>query len=184
MPSYPLTGMDLVREKIPDLLRTAHHTESDSTHKLGFTQTLGDWGRFERDARRNFLSVPWNETVLDYIPDQHGYTEYHVRNEQLVCGDEHSVVARFGQNVGHVMTSVIRSCMPLNIHSSDYKAADTDSELSKVPDIVVIGRTGTIKMVGDVKTAWMHDIEKQLYESPHRFRKYLGKNYNIWLPKR
>lgn len=177
-PTMPhVTGLELITDRIPSLLREEHGTKSSSIHKLGFRQTMGDWSHFEREARLHFSSVTWNGTVLDYNPDQHEYSEYHVKNEQLVCGDEHSVVARFGQNVGHIMTSVIRSCVPLDVHFSDYKAGKTRVQYKKVPDIVVIDSGCTIKMVREAKTPWKHHIQTQIQSPPENFRRYLGKNY-------
>ena len=182
MPSFPLTGMNLVTDRMSTLLRSQYHTKSDSTHPLGFRQTLGYWGQFELDARRYFLSIQWNTIVLDYAPDQIDYTKYHVKNEQLVCGDEHSVAARFNNNAGHVLTSVIRSCLQLDVKFSDYKAAKPTAKFKKVPDIVVIDSEGTIKMVGEVKTPWKHHIQTQMQTSPQNFRRYLGKIYSIPVP--
>lgn len=169
-----LTGKTLIQQRIPDLLSTDHHTTSDSTHKLGFVSTLGYWSRFERDARQHFLSVNWNSTILDYAPDDHDDNPYHVKNEQLFCGDEHSVVARFGQNVGHVMTSVIRACKGADIRFGDFKSAVPQSGFTKVPDIAVMDSKARLLLVGEAKTPWMHDIEGSVQEAPGDFRKYLG----------
>ncbi|KAL1979308.1 hypothetical protein VTN96DRAFT_6228 [Rasamsonia emersonii] len=146
-----LTGKTLIQQRIPDLLSTDHHTTSGSTHKLGFASTLGYWSRFERDARQHFLSVNWNSTILDYAPDDHDDNSCHVKNEQLFCGDEHSVVARFGQNVGHVMTSVIRACKGADIRFGDFKSAVPQSGFTKVPDIAIMDSKARLLFVAKQK---------------------------------
>lgn len=118
-----------------------------------------------------------NDTVLDYAPSQHDYHSDLTANEQLLCGDEHSVVARFDQNIGHVMTSVIRSCRHIDIHFGDFKAAAPQSGFVKVPDIAVMNSNGKIFVLGEAKTPWVHDIGSELQVRPAAFRKYLGRHY-------
>ena len=171
-----LTGEDLVQRSIPNLLTTEYRTTSDSTQELYFTSTLGYWSLFERDARRHFSSIRWNDIVLDYSPDRRDNHSDHITNEQLLCGDEHSVVARFGQNIGHVMTSVIRSCRRRDMRFGDFKATAAGRTLTKIPDIAVTDSTGRLLLVGEAKTPWRHDIE-DIAQDPDVFRNYLGKCY-------
>ncbi|BAE56770.1 unnamed protein product [Aspergillus oryzae RIB40] len=79
------------------------------------------WDSFELEARRHFRSVGFSNKVLDYAPAKEDDHEFHIKKEQLLCGDEHSVVARFGQNVGHVMTSVLRGGVGTKLRFGDYK---------------------------------------------------------------
>ncbi|QKX63405.1 uncharacterized protein TRUGW13939_10575 [Talaromyces rugulosus] len=82
-----LTGKKLIQQGLPDLLLSDSSTTSNSTHRIDFMATLGFWSRFERDARRNFLQARWNNTVLDYDPDDRDNGPNHVNHEQLLCGD-------------------------------------------------------------------------------------------------
>ncbi|KAE8343112.1 hypothetical protein BDV24DRAFT_161925 [Aspergillus arachidicola] len=145
-----LTVKDLVTERIEDLR-----------------------GNFERNAREYFQSAKFSNKVLDYAPEKEDDHEFHVRKEQLLCGDEHSVVARFGQNIGHVMTSVLRGGMGTKVRFGDYKCVKPDVTFNKVPDIAVMDDNYDVLLVGEAKTPWKHDI---IEVEPKNivFRKYLG----------
>ncbi|KAE8321299.1 hypothetical protein BDV39DRAFT_210880 [Aspergillus sergii] len=168
-----LTAKDLVTERIEDLRVSKYHTDSDSTHDLYFVSDLGYWGNFERNAREYFQFARFSNKILDYAPEKEDDHEFHVRKEQLLCGDEHSVVARFGQNIGHVMTSVLRGGMGTKVRFGDYKCVKPDVTFNKVPDIAVMDDSYDVVLVGEAKTPWKHDI---IENEPKNivFRKYLG----------
>lgn len=173
MAPLALTASALVQQRLPDLLVNENTTVSRSTQRAFFNSTLGNWGRFEMNARKHFRQISWKNTVLDYMPDARDDTKNHVSHEQLMCGDEHSVVARFNQNVCHVMTSVMQSGGS-DIRFGDFKTVVrvNDAE-TKVPDFAVIDQKAGLLLVGEAKTPWVHDIEDQLGQSMKNFRKYL-----------
>ncbi|KAB8215237.1 hypothetical protein BDV33DRAFT_208519 [Aspergillus novoparasiticus] len=152
-----LTGKDIVQEPVPDLRVSEYSTSSDSTHE--------QW---------HVKSVKWSNKVLDYAPEGEDDHEFHVKKEQLLCGDEHSVVARFGQNVGHVMTSVLRGGVGTRVRFGDYKcAAPPPVTFNKVPDIAVMNDNYKMLLMGEAKTPWKHSIIA-VENKEYRFRKYLG----------
>jgi hypothetical protein len=169
-----LTAARLTCQKLPDLHLGPSRTTSDSTHRLEFKSTLFHWTSFEKEVRREFLSAPWTGQVLAYSPSPQHESEAHIYNEQLYCGDEHSVVARFGQNVEHVMTAVHAS-IGIGLIFGDFKASVGTDMDGKVPDIVLMNVKGQIRALGEVKTPWRHKITDSMQRQSH-FRHYLGES--------
>lgn len=146
-----LTADLLIQQCIPNLLRNGYGTTTDSTQSYYLNSTMGSWTTFEMKVREYFNSCRWqNNIVLDYVPDAQEDSDFHLRNEQLVCGDEHSVVARFGQHLGHPMTAVYRSHFYDNIRFGDYKAARPQAG-DKVPDIALLNSHAIPLMLGEAK---------------------------------
>src|SRR5277367_4230397 len=126
------TGQSLTTQRIPDLRRNDCGTESSALHRIEFRGTLGHWTRFESEVRQVFNSQQWTANTLSFSPIQPDPN--HVYFEQLNCGDEHSVVARFGQQIGHIMTSVAQD-LNIDIRFGDFKTTPMPPQLGNlVPD--------------------------------------------------
>lgn len=68
------------------------------------------------------------------------------------------MVARFGQNLGHAMTSVVRACRRADICFGDFKAAKPTANFPRVPDITILDGQGNLLVVGEVKRPWKHEL--------------------------
>lgn len=104
-----LTTRNLTEQGLPTLLYGPQKATSRSLHPEEFRACLGEWTLFERDVRRSFLSQQWRADVLAYYPDPQERHPHDVYHEQVYCGDEFSIVGRFGQNVGQVMSAVFQN---------------------------------------------------------------------------
>jgi uncharacterized NAD-dependent epimerase/dehydratase family protein len=86
-------------------------------------------------------------------------------------------VARFGQRVGQVMTSVAQD-LECDIRFGDFKTT-LEQQSSEVPDFAVVDSEGTARLIGEAKTPWNHSISESLREgvelSSH-FRRFLGES--------
>ncbi|PYI02599.1 hypothetical protein BO78DRAFT_400399 [Aspergillus sclerotiicarbonarius CBS 121057] len=156
-----LNAHGLTCARIPSLKVGYSTTSSDSTQNLEFRASLVHWNTFEREVRQVFDGIRWDTQteILAYAPPPNGGTgPNHTCNEQLFCGDEHSTVARFNQNVGHVMTSVFQS-LGFRARFGDFKTCCDTTINNKVPDIVLLGDQGSLRVVGEAKTPWMHTLD-------------------------
>lgn len=183
MMAINLTSKDLVKQRLPHLKPAPHETRNESTQNIYFRSTLGQWNGFEMQVRQNFLATRWgdNPPTLAYAPPNSHKIPEHTFYEQLFCGDEHSVVARFGQNAGHVMTSVFRS-LGIPYRFADYKASEAGSNAETVPDLALIQDSGQIRALGEAKTPWMHDIYNNINGRPNEFRRDLGESVKVQSP--
>jgi hypothetical protein len=167
-----LTAKELVEDRLPDLRRGLSSTHHQAWHDIYYVGRLGSWTSFEKAVRKAKVSMQLNGNVLGCTipnPQQHNY---HLSKEQLLCGDEASVQARFQQNVGHVMTAVYYS-LGINARFAD-AAASTDADLGGIPDIVCLDESGKTLMVGEVKTPWEHNLATT-WSHDLALRKALGK---------
>ncbi|RAK97300.1 uncharacterized protein BO80DRAFT_504827 [Aspergillus ibericus CBS 121593] len=150
-----LKAQDLTCARMPNLKVGYSTTSSHSTHNLEFRASLVHWNTFEREVRRVFDGVRWDAQteILAYAPPSNGggTGPNHTLNEQLFCGDEHSTVARFTQNVCHVMTSVLQS-LGCRARFGDFKTCSDTTISNKVPDFVLLGDRGSLRVVQEAKT--------------------------------
>ncbi|OJJ67702.1 hypothetical protein ASPBRDRAFT_34067 [Aspergillus brasiliensis CBS 101740] len=169
----PLYAHDLTRSPLPNLRRGRQTTTSDATHNLEYMAALVHWNTFEREVRDVFNSIQWGsqKEILAYAPPVKGNPN-DTWHEQLFCGDEHSTLARFNQNVGHVMTSVFQS-LGYSARFGDFKACRGTTIDNKVPDVVLLDETGRLRVVGEAKTPWAHDLE-EFCEGQKSLRHCLG----------
>ncbi|KAH8429176.1 uncharacterized protein LDX57_006845 [Aspergillus melleus] len=140
-----LIARDLVYSAIPDLLTGPGETTTDTTHNLEFKGTLVRWKSFADEVRTVSDSVRWRHfpSVIAYAPPAQHAGPHHTCSEQLYCGDEQSVVARFGQNVSHAMSAVFRT-LGFPGRFGDYKSCVGTSLGPMVPDIVVRNGAGEL----------------------------------------
>jgi len=124
-----------------------------------------------------FLGASWSGNGLSARLS--GYHPNNAQVEQILCGDEHSVVARFGQQVGHVMTCVAQD-LRCDLRFGDWKSTkEQQSGNSKVPDFAVVDSKGTARLIGEAKTPWNHSITTAMEEDVKlsgKFRRYLGES--------
>lgn len=164
-----LTGKEVIQQPLPDLRYhdEKFRTSSKSTHKLWFLATLSEWN-IEQKARHYSKSIDWQDDILGY----------ELGEEQIECGDEHSVVGRFNQNLCHNSTPSLHKYVQTDVRFGDFKCAVSDASFKKVPDVVLVTKEHQLRLVGEAKTPWMHDI-KQAQEKNATFRNYIGKSQSI-----
>ncbi|GLB05897.1 hypothetical protein AtubIFM57258_001190 [Aspergillus tubingensis] len=169
-----LDARTLVCSPIPNLLEGPSTTTSVTTQDLEYKAKLIHWNTFEKEVRQVFDSIHWDQQreILAYAPANSSNSPNNTWNEQLFCGDEHSVVARFNQNVGHVMTSVFQS-LGLSSRFGDFKACKDSTLANKVPDVVLLTDGGRLRIVGEAKTPWKH-VLKDAFEDQYKLRHILG----------
>ncbi|GKZ31237.1 hypothetical protein AbraIFM66950_011530 [Aspergillus brasiliensis] len=169
-----LDARALTRSPIPDLLVGLSTTSTVTTHNLEYKAGLVHWNTFEKEVRQVFDSTQWNQQreILAYAPANSRASPNNTWNEQLFCGDEYSVLARFGQNVGHVMTSVFQS-LGVSARFGDFKACTGSSIVNKVPDVALLTGSGGLRIVGEAKTPWKHDL-RAAFQDQYQLRHILG----------
>jgi hypothetical protein len=101
-------------------------TESESTSDFRMAvEQLLDWEDFEANVRVNSDAALGEQA--QFVPTQ-------TERENVLVGNEHGLMGRFGQNVGHVMGEVNQAC-GLPIHYADYQAGKNEGNGHKnVPD--------------------------------------------------
>ncbi|KZF26200.1 hypothetical protein L228DRAFT_242633 [Xylona heveae TC161] len=166
----PLRAQDFISSRLPDLLTGSSQTTSLSTHDLEFKATLVHWTAFENEVRSTFRSTPWSAEILGYAAQNR---QSSLDREQIICGDESSIVGRFNQHVGQVMGSVFRT-LDISLWFGDYRASPDVSMGGDTPDIVVMDGDGLLKLVGEAKTPWRHNIASTMLQPQERLRRYLG----------
>ena len=127
---------------------------------------------FERDVRQNFVSQNWPADSLACTFGPQERRPHDIYYEHMYCGDEITVVGRFGQHLGQTMSAVFLN-LGMDIHFGDFKTTTTEIS-GKVPDIILVDSAGSLKAVGEAKTPWMHNI-KDAQTRDIAFRHYLGK---------
>ncbi|KAE8379788.1 hypothetical protein BDV26DRAFT_290949 [Aspergillus bertholletiae] len=85
------------------------------------------------------------------------------------------VQGRLQQNVGQLMSAVCAS-MNIGMRFADYKATGGPRIGNKTPDMVCLTATGSLRIIGEIKTPWIgvHDIDKAYKYGRHKFRHLLG----------
>ena len=143
-------------------------TESESTSHFEMAkEQLLDWEDFEANVRANSDASLGEQT--QFVPTQ-------TERENVLVGNEHGLMGRFGQNVGHVMGEVNQVC-GLPIRYADYQAGKKSTEghgHKNVPDLILTDSQNEIRAVGEGKTFWTKDlatVERPLLAS------WLGKPY-------
>ncbi|PYI07451.1 hypothetical protein BO78DRAFT_312825, partial [Aspergillus sclerotiicarbonarius CBS 121057] len=151
-------------QPLPDLRygNKKFRTISKTTQKLWFLSNLSQWN-IEMQARKYSESINWTDDIQGYEFDK----------ERLECGDEHSVVARFNQNLCHASTPSLHGYVQEGLRFGDFKCASSDAGFNKVPDIVLITKEHNMRLVGEAKTPWMHNIEEQ-QEKIASFRNFIA----------
>jgi len=99
---------------LPDLCyKEGFSTVSESTSRFGMAkEQLLDWENFEANVRANSDASLGEQTQL--VPTQ-------TERENVLVGNEHGLMGRFCQNVGHVIGEVNESC-GLPFRYADYQA--------------------------------------------------------------
>ncbi|PYI04666.1 hypothetical protein BO78DRAFT_347226 [Aspergillus sclerotiicarbonarius CBS 121057] len=168
MACTPLTDKSLLRQPLPDLRipPNKYRTRSSALHDLWYLQELSQWD-IEREARLYCKSVDWEDKNLLQAMEK----------ERLYCGDEHSVVGRFNQNLCHSILGILQKYVEPGICFGDWKCASSDAGFGKVPDVVLITGQHDLLVVGEAKTPWMHDID-HAQSNNVLFRQYLGQIAN------
>jgi hypothetical protein len=127
-------------------------TESESTSSFEMAkEQLLDWMDFETNVRANSDASLGEQTQV--IPTQ-------TERENVLVGNEHGLMGRFGQNVGHVMGEVNQAC-GLPIRFGDYQAGKNSIEGQRhktVPDLILTNSQNEIRAVGEGKTFWTKDL--------------------------
>lgn len=185
-----VTAASLVESELPDLQSGGpNRTKPSAIQSDEYLRKICNWDQFEYNARKHYLETQLSGDVLGYTGPGGAFDMS--RNEVFLCGDESSVVARFGQNVGHVMTKVFQTdrLQPAKsqkdkletakslryISFGDYRAHKKDFNSAKCPDIA-IGGEGELLCVGEAKTPWSVNLEDIKYADKNGvpFRRLLG----------
>lgn len=164
MAPHLLSGKEIIQQPLPDLrVDEKYRTTSISTQKLFFSAHLSQWN-IEQKARQYSDTINWKDDIRAYK-----FVE-----QLLHCGDEHSVVARFNQNLGHTLTIALNGYVDDGLGFGDYKCAKQPLDLKKVPDITLITDKHDLCVVGEAKTPWKHNIIHQ-QNAIVTFRNFIGK---------
>ncbi|KAK2796988.1 hypothetical protein FQN50_009357 [Emmonsiellopsis sp. PD_5] len=158
-----------LKDPLPHLQRNGRETTSTTLHKKYYAGPLGRWENFEAKChevvRDNILphrSRRSTESAFGYpMP------------EVYICGDELSVSGRFAEHALNPVIHALKENIPVQF--GDFKAS-SESCSGKVPDIVMLGPKPTltyrkatnipieeilqVRMVGEMKTPWMHHLDK------------------------
>lgn len=170
---------DILAQKLPNILQhESNKTASSALHELRFKGELGHWQSFEREVLDFYNKTKIPNPVLSYRP--HPFSEVHLVNERIFCGDELSVSGRFTQNALHPVAT-IACLMNLGMRVGDFKvcreahrarektqafknpdepvAEPSKRKGAKIPDYVAVNKEDhTLRFLGEAKTPWNHDL--------------------------
>ena len=153
-------AFDLITSSIEPLIESRLSEKTGtSAHESRFAGYLGLWSSFEASVRHNTQAINWNEhqSVLQIRPAD---TSNAVHHEHYVCGDEKSVSARLVQNVFQPLIAVGKE-LGQQIEWSDAKASRAGISFPKdVPDFVALANGRELRLLGEAKTPWAHDIAR------------------------
>lgn len=181
-----LNSKDLARSPLPNLNFGKEKTISSSLHPLEYRQKLVYWSRFEPLVRETIDQLDLPEEILDIWnhPELVGPNNIHGR-EHVQCGDEISIVGRFNQHVGQVLSAVFQT-LGWDIKFADFKTVKGKGKRKKkkmgkkVPDTILVTSNGTALVVGEAKTPWKHVFEEKMVEEDS-FRHLIGYYYTFLL---
>ena len=103
------TFRDVVKERLPDIVRGEHRTHSISGSRTNYVGPFNEWGSFEKEVRATSqeLMVSFPAELQDIMMYEQPTTEqFSFGNELVVCGNEIGVSGRFTQHLGQVMSSI------------------------------------------------------------------------------
>lgn len=152
-----LHAQDVIREALPPLLVSQHHTTSSALTNKTFIGPLREWTTFLRDVQSFHKSQRWSRKIVG-----HELVSRDVHRERVYVGDEHGLQGRFQQSVGQVVGSALEA-QSTQIVFGDFKAAGVHYNL--VPDFALISTdpsdTHKLKAIGELKVPWVpvHDFE-------------------------
>lgn len=125
-----LKAPDLIKDPLPNLVVEPQRTTRPSTQNTQFAGELVYWDSFEFNAQKHSARIQWRDQdpVLIYrLANQVSIME----REQLLCGDEHTVVARYNQQVGHELTAIFQTSFLRNrTRFGDFKTDGLDPMLA------------------------------------------------------
>ncbi|KAE8329912.1 hypothetical protein BDV39DRAFT_202490 [Aspergillus sergii] len=87
-------------------------------------------------------------------------------NEHVHVGDEAGVQGRFANNVGQVIGTIC-STASVDIRFADYKSTDDTIMSGEVSDVVLITTSGSMRIVGEMKTLWVVALDLEAATLPH-----------------
>jgi len=148
------TARQIIKRPLLDLIRSSNRTTSMAIHNISVVATIYQWNNFKHNVRQQCNVAQLSRRQLAHFPTNFA-SEHHIANEQLCCGDESSVQARFTQNVCHTMTSIYRDTGIL-CRFGDARACNPNQNFGGIPDIVLMTDSGAARVVGEMKTPWMH----------------------------
>ncbi len=154
-------GYRLTAQSIPNLVFNPYQTMSSSYSQDQFVGALRHWTQFESQVRENFITLQPHlvQNILSVCATQPRHND--VCFEQLLCGDESTVAARFNQHVGHVMTSVVQE-LGVDSRFGDSRCSLGVERVRSVPDFAFIDRNGQALLIGEAKTPWIHNLERAI----------------------
>lgn len=175
-----LNSEALVQSPLPKLNLGLNKTRNQSLRPLEYRQKLIYWSGFEPLVRETLDQLDLPDEILDLRNHPDIVGPNNIRgNEHVHCGDEISVVGRFQQNVGQVLSAIFQS-LNWDIRFADFRTAvgkdgknENKKAGKKVPDIVLVKSDGTLLMVGEGKTPWMHRFETKM-SGEGNFRHLIG----------
>lgn len=178
--AIPEKSYDILAQRLPDILvHQNNRTESDALHGIRFKGELGHWQSFQQEVEQFLKTCKFPGQILSYRPEP--FSNIHLVNEQVRCGDELSVSGRFTQNALHPVAA-ISSLMALNIVFGDFKICSeahraqnktgafknpeepssdpSKKKNAKIPDYVAVHKADSrLRFLGEAKTPWKHDLE-------------------------
>lgn len=157
---------------MPELHISRQHTTSFGIHSIDILAPIHLWNDFERTVRTQTDVIQLKRTHLANIPQDTATRANHIANEQLLCGDEASVQARFNQNVCHPISSIY-ALQEIQCRFGDAHTTNVGQNLGGIPDIICVTDNGGVRLVGEVKTPWIHKFKKVMRD-PTLQRRWFG----------
>jgi hypothetical protein len=148
-----LRSRDVVRDALPPLCVSQHHTTSSALHPISFVGPLRKWQDFIRDVKSFGESQRWSRIVID-----HELVSRDLNREKVWLGDEHGLQGRFQQSVGQTVGATLEA-QSIDISFGDFKASGVAYD--KVPDCALIATNPFVlprlKAIGELKVPWVPD---------------------------
>ncbi|KAJ5819184.1 hypothetical protein N7474_004775 [Penicillium riverlandense] len=178
-----VNSKELIQRALPELQLTQFGTKSPAWHSIKFQGRLVQWPNFRQHVSQRYRSENWAGTALSYKTRVKYTTDANLESENFRVGDEHGVQGRMAHGIGHHLNAIFTT-QKVDLMLADFKCSAMATAYSKVPDMALITRTGSLKAVGELKTPWIesHDLGKLELETdflPTEFGQVASYMYDI-----
>ncbi|KAN0074858.1 hypothetical protein V8E54_007469 [Elaphomyces granulatus] len=168
--AYKRDARQVLSQRLPDLCVSAKRTQSLAIHEIDVITPLRSWDTFEMTVRQSIESVNFGSNVLDHRPAGR-LNPYHISHEHYSCSDEMDLQGRFNARVSNPVAAVAGS---QNIMVKFSSGKSTRTYCGGIPDVVLTTMAHIALVAGEMKTPWVHDLDRSIVRNTRRRVRWLG----------
>jgi hypothetical protein len=195
-------GRDITQLSLPDIIRAKYHTQTVSTSTCTLQGQYLPWSDFENEVRRNFERQKWGNSILSVrrvIPEKFdlaneifqcgdelslsGRFVQQVLHVMTAVGRDLNIPIKFGdfrtvytqERENKRLEQEKRAGTPPASQTMSESENPKDSNLSlrKDPDFAAVNNHDRVRFVGEIKTPWTQNFEKNQHKEM-RWRRWIG----------